>query len=357
MNSHDSVGSMGKSLSSLLWLVVFASLCTPNLSKGDNAFDLILAGHQLTDEAAKRIEALLESNPKDIDSRTMLIGYYLSHQFDNEEKHKCREKHILWMITHAPDSAVLSTPDGTLNPSFDAEFYATAKSEWQRHIDSEPNNLKYLENAANFFFVFDPVQSEVYLLKAQSIDIKAPYWAEKLGQLYLLRAEHCGGQEHARAASSSLEQFEKAFELTPVEHRRHLLSYLAKMALESGDDEKAMRFASDMLEESEAKWNVGNDIHHGNLVMGRIALRKGNVEEAKRRLIAAGKTTGSPQLNSSGPGMRLANQLLLLGESEVVLDYFNLCDKFWSSSNNKLQVWRADIEHGRLPDFGTRLHY
>lgn len=70
---------------------------------------------------------------------------------------------------------------------------------------------------------------------------------------------------------------------------------------------------------SPSGYYYGNRIHHGNLVLGRIALCEGNIKKVKSRLLAAGKTTGSPQLDSFGPNLVLAKDLLERGERNVVL--------------------------------------
>jgi hypothetical protein len=66
-------------------------------------------------------------------------------------------------------------------------------------------------------------------------------------------------------------------------------------------------------------WWTGDAVHQGNIVLGRLALRSGEVEEAKRYLLLAGKTPGSTSLASQGPSMALARNLLERGESAAVL--------------------------------------
>ena len=105
----------------------------------------------------------------------------------------------------------------------------------------------------------------------------------------------------------------------------------------------------------ENDWNTGNAIHHGNLVLGRLALQAGDNDKAKSHLLKAGKTSGSPQLNSFGPNMTLAKELLDKGEKEVVLEFFQLCAKFWKS--DKLDQWIAIVKDGGIPSFGGNLLY
>ena len=101
----------------------------------------------------------------------------------------------------------------------------------------------------------------------------------------------------------------------------------------------------------------GDVVHDGNLVLGRIAVDEGRIEDAKRLLLAAGKSSGSPVLGSFGPNMSLAKDLLEKGEQETVLQYFEMCRKFWSSGGGKLDEWTKDVQAGRIPDFGANLIY
>jgi len=112
-----------------------------------------------------------------------------------------------------------------------------------------------------------------------------------------------------------------------------------------------------MLSQDGSDWNSGNNIHHGNIILGRIALKSDKIEEAKEHLIKAGKTPGSPQLNSFGPNMTLAKELLQRHEKDVVFEYFELCSRFWKLRRDRLDRWSADVKEGKIPDFGGNLNY
>src|SRR5262249_2765955 len=104
-----------------------------------------------------------------------------------------------------------------------------------------------------------------------------------------------------------------------------------------------------------ARWNYGNAVHHGNLVLGLVALRKDKLEDADAFLLKAGETPGSPPLNSFGPNMYLAQELLKKGRKEAVIKYLNLCKKFWNRP--ELSRWIDDVEAGKSPAFGANLRY
>jgi hypothetical protein len=136
------------------------------------------------------------------------------------------------------------------------------------------------------------------------------------------------------------------------------LSRSARTALKQGRDEEAAKLAKE-LQTLAAKfkhdWNYGNAIHHSNQILGRLAIAKDQLEEAENRLLASVEIKGSPQLNSFGPSMFLANELLAKGGKRAVLRYFERCKTFWKLGADRLDGWTADVKAGRTPDFGRSL--
>ncbi|MEO6049931.1 MAG: hypothetical protein ABIP78_01180 [Pyrinomonadaceae bacterium] len=138
------------------------------------------------------------------------------------------------------------------------------------------------------------------------------------------------------------------------------LTKAAPAAFKAGDMAAATSLANALLTDAakfEKDWNYGNAIHVGHLVLGRVAFSAGNLKEANRQLLEAGQTPGSPQLNTFGPDMRLARELLEKGETETVLQYFEQCSKFWEQKLSKADEWKAQIRKGEIPDFGPNLVY
>lgn len=146
----------------------------------------------------------------------------------------------------------------------------------------------------------------------------------------------------------------------PDAERFYALNKAAKQSFVLGHVEEARRYATDLLAqlpEYQGDWNYGNAVHDGNVILGRIALREGHLAEAKRYLLAAGKSPGSPQMDSFGPNVSLANDLLEAGERDVVLEYFELCRKFWQMESGRLKKWSGEVKAGQIPDFGANLVY
>ena len=136
----------------------------------------------------------------------------------------------------------------------------------------------------------------------------------------------------------------------------------ANAALNVGRTDRAAHWAQqllDMAEGHEDDLNYGSAIHTGNIVLGRMALQRGDIESGKRHLLAAGKSPGSPTLCSFGPDMLLARDLLVLGEKDTVLAYLDQCQLFWNEPRHveKLRKWRSAIANDEMPDFEENFHY
>ena len=184
-------------------------------------------------------------------------------------------------------------------------------------------------------------------------------WLVGFGLVLLLAAS--GERSDALDPAERLARAEaNLFDADSERERFYALREAAKMSFEVQKNEQAETYARELLDLAqslERDWNYGNAIHDGNMVLGRLALVHGDKEEAKRRLLEAGKTPGSPQLNSFGPNMSLARELLVAGEREVVIEYFRRCLGFWEHGRERLKDWIALVEGGRLPDFGANLVY
>jgi hypothetical protein len=148
-----------------------------------------------------------------------------------------------------------------------------------------------------------------------------------------------------------------------VRYARFLsLRGIGSRALERGDYDSCERLARELLtlaEEFRSDWNYGNAVHHGHLLLGRLALARGDLSRAAAELLEAGRTPGSPQLNSFGPNMALARELLQKRQTDPVLEYFALCRWFWlpEFAETKLKKWESDVTAGREPQFGPHLVY
>lgn len=340
---------------------------------------LTMRGLTLSRQQADLLERQLLQNPEDMNARIQLLGYYFPSA--RRPDPVVRAKHILWIIEQHPEAIIAGMPEASMNHVVDKQWYGPAKTLWLKQVDTHPKNTAILGNAAEYFLLQDAQTAEKLLLQAQSIEPKNPQWPVRLGQVYALKLARRSerkrsGTERKEAAQQALHYYEQAYALdkTYTGEGGGGLEDLATMAYEAGDYAKAEDYATKLLQavnDMKGKWSYskailqgnlenrlwdyGNAIHHGNLIMGRLALHADDTKKAKSYLMAAGKTPGSPQLDSFGPNMTLAKELLEKGEKQAVLNYFALCGKFWDSP--ELQQWTKEVRKGEIPDFGGNLTY
>jgi hypothetical protein len=173
------------------------------------------------------------------------------------------------------------------------------------------------------------------------------------------------GAEESRISQADQERSMKLIQgdlsaATNEVERFYALNRAAKNALEAGNTAQAEALANELAKLAPKytnDWNYGNAIQDANQVLGRIAFSKGDLAEAKKRLLASADSKGSPQMNSFGPNMQLAKGLLEKGEKGVVLEYFQRCSKFWKMGQDRLAQWTASVNKGDIPEFGENLKY
>jgi tetratricopeptide (TPR) repeat protein len=307
----------------------------------------------LKPEDAEKLEAKLVEDPEDFSARRDLLAFY------GFRDRGAKARHVLWIIEHHPELSSHG-PELSLDPIMQGSAFQKGKELWLKNVKDQPANTAILGNAAAYFLVYESETAETLLRKAQALEPKNPGWSEQLGELYELEAQ---GESGTALAAKAVAEYEKAqTQASPPEAGNPRLSDLAKMALAAGQLDKARKYANELLGpglDYHRGSNAGEAVFHGNTVLGRIALREGKIDEAKKYLLEAGKTKGSPVLGSFGPSMTLAKELLEKGESDTVLKYFEECGLFWKYQPGveKLTKWTADVKAGTKPDFAGNLNY
>jgi len=159
-----------------------------------------------------------------------------------------------------------------------------------------------------------------------------------------------------RQASKELAELDAA---SSADEAFYLLPIAANAAYNLRQFEDAEKLARRLLataEEFKDNWNYGNALHSAHTVLGLLAIRRGDTQLAAEELRASGAVRGSPQLGSFGPTMRLAKELLMIGQTTAVLDYLEQCRVFWKSGGLWLSIWEKKIRRGAMPNFFMNLH-
>jgi tetratricopeptide (TPR) repeat protein len=295
---------------------------------------------QITAKEAKALEEGLNTNLDNLTAREKLIRYYFQEMLTSQmpELEEKREQHVFWLIEHHPESELAGSPEAEIMPmgfSGSTEGYQRGKQLWLQEVEKHPDNQRILRNAGQFLSLFDGKIARGLLEKALALDPSDTETSSRLAQSYEQeRALVSSPEEKAALAQKAVSVRERGLERAESEQRFYELGALATSAFEAGETAKAQQYASELLlsaQKFKNDWNCGNAVHKGNIVLGRVALGRGDIAGAKEYLLAAGETPGSPQLNSFGPNMTLAQELLEKGEREVVLTYLQSCGKFWKN--------------------------
>jgi hypothetical protein len=124
-------------------------------------------------------------------------------------------------------------------------------------------------------------------------------------------------------------------------------------AYKANDFGKVKELAKENLELASVyrcNWNYGNAVHDTNRMLGLVSLKSGEVDAAADYLLKAGKSTGSPQLDTFGPELDLANELLKRGKVDAVKTYLTDIKSFWEMNRGQIDAWLFEIEKGGKPE-------
>lgn len=331
------------------WLLF--SLCALSVAAPNDAYQLVVEGNRLTAEQAVALETAVQKNSDDMVARTKLLGYYSTRQ-NSPANQAGRTNSILWIIQNHPEAEIAGIPFGELDQVRDPVAYGKAKALWMKQVQAHPRDVAILSHAAAALEIFEPEEAEKLFKRCEQVDPGNADWPDQLANLYQ-REQIAPGADRKQLAARALIAQEHAAQLStdPRDHFYETTS-LPNAAADAGDYPKAQRYAQQLLEDAvlyHKDWNYGNAIFYANIALGRVELAAGHIDQANKYLLAAGKTPGSPQLDSFGPSFDLAAALLQRNQKQAVLKYLSEVSQFWN--NNKLTDWKQEIEAGRVPDF------
>jgi tetratricopeptide (TPR) repeat protein len=199
------------------------------------------------------------------------------------------------------------------------------------------------------------------LQQCQQLEPASYRWAGELGDLYAFMAGRKEGAEKAGLSVLALEQYEKAITLNKQERSRQrdrdrsaLLRDAAEAAFDVGQLAKAKSYATELLLEyghDLTAYSYSDAAHYGNIILGRIALREGDLAKAKEHLLIAGRTPKLAGRTFFIPDMNLVRELFAKNERDAVLEYLQLCGTIYESQHKVFQRWEQMVRKGETPSF------
>lgn len=300
-----------------------------------------MAGRRLSAADAEALESRLLATPDDLESRVKLAAYY--GPVDPR-----RVPHALWLIAHHPSYDLVALAD-IFDETSDAHREATRL--WLAAIERDPRNSAIRHNAYHAFAVADDELAEKVVRDGIALEPTSPEWWRQLAHHHVRAATFGVDDERPALWRAAIDEYERAIELTapdetapaatcelggcsdPQTSRYSMTIDLAKVVLESGELDRARALAQQILDDATrlaGTWVHGNGIHWGNIVLGRIAFAREDVDAARAYLAAAAATPGSPQLDSFGPDQDLAAAFLKRGDRDTVIAYIEAVRRFFA---------------------------
>jgi thiol-disulfide isomerase/thioredoxin len=195
------------------------------------------------------------------------------------------------------------------------------------------------ETLADLVFARDDAGLEEFLTlgerllkRAATLEPGNPLWKSVLTANYMSRASR------VRDPIEKARLYREGLQTSTIEAQRtHLLGMLAEVEFDAGQTSEAARDAAKVLTVAPPRgWD---EIHKAHTLLGRIAMKRGDLATAKQSLLASARVESTPTLSSFGPSMHLAQQLLDAGERDVVIEYLELSRKFWTRDQGKIDAF------------------
>lgn len=312
----------------------------------DDPIMLGLQGFELDPGAARKLERALKKDPSDMRARLQLLTYHNRYSYTSKLIAQKHLADVIWMIENVPDHPTLRTPWASIDKTRNPAGYESCKRLWLKQIRQAGSNVAIIRNAAWFLRANERLAERLHL---QAISIKPNDSSLYRDLACLLRR---GAPKRSARLKRALDAQQKAMaKQRDPQMKRYLLDDLAEIAFDLGEWKIARAAAEKSLAQAEKyhDWYTGNAIHDGNTVLGRLALREGDENKAIAHLKQASKIPGSPQLNSFGPNMILAQELMQLGHRKAVVSYLKGCKRFWDGESTRLDACIQALERGETP--------
>lgn len=322
------------------------------MSKSEDATDLLMAGYDLKPAAAAKLEQRLKNDPYDLPCRIKLLGYYSRKCFSSKSCEQKQLQSILWMIEKMPEHQALSEPFPSVDDHCNPPGYQKCKKLWLSQLAKHKNNVAVITNAAGFLRSDVRLAEKLYR-QAIALEPHKAEWSRDLAWLLSIGAK----KNSPRMRRAFIEMQEAIRKIKTPARKRYLYDDLAEIAFDLGEwaiAEKTAKKSVSLAGKFESDWYDGNAVHDGNCILGRIALRNGKMRKAVFHLDEAGKTRGSPQLDSFGPNLVFAQEMLRTGQNKPVIRYLNACKRFWEGNTRWLSECISQIESGKTPKLTSR---
>ena len=323
-----------------------------------------------------QLEAKINQNPDDIETRLQIVHYYDDYRVKKSPaKENGRARHRLWFVQNRPEMNEYQILGTSVWTDSGKPEYGILKAAWLNQVEANPKNAQISLNAAEFVRHSEPETAEKILLEGRKSNPENYELLLLLNKIYQNKADDSDNTDKPKIVRENrLKAFETGAEALILlkkerseerdSKRRELLKKLSKTAYLLEKYDRAKQFAIELV--LDFGQNAGASgyeeaTHIGNIVLGLTALRENDLPKAKDYLLIAIR---APLRDERSYLMEidteLAKELYIKGEKTVVSEYLKLCESLGNLKNypdlykddsKALKLWQEQIKQGVTPSF------
>ncbi|UDQ98775.1 M56 family metallopeptidase [Lentisphaerota bacterium WC36G] len=294
-------------------------------------------GLDLTQGEINKLEAKLANNPSDTETATLLIVRYPNHGVSKKYDAKVN-KIIEFFIKNDPENFFLIQSFASLRSSKEDSKFVKL---WNEQVQKNPNNTLILKIAASNIKYIAPQESIKFYKMIKKIEGSIAWDFHIARILYKMKKY-----------DEAIKYYQEMYNNNEQKYKASISRTIANCALEGNKLAIAEEYAKktlDLLDKETTKqkyfYNFYPEI---NEVLGQIAFKRGNVEEAKKYLLLSLDIPEKyPIETTTGFNFDLANILLLHGEKECVIKYLKKYAKLFPKFSQQALIDIKKIEAGQ----------
>lgn len=328
---------------------------------------------KLTPVEVKRLEARTVADPADSDARIRLVVHYSGSKVPSAQESFL--KHRLWLVENQPEIGEKEMFLGQFaHFKNDSPQYLALKAAWLKQVEKNVADVAIRTNAFDFIKLYDRPLAASIAAEGAKLDpdnYELPLMVQKMYASapsdVTVETESQRLDRHRNELISgklALAALKKERSNDRDRKRLYLLKDLAESAFAINDYEVAKSLATELiLDFGQDETNLGYDdaTHLGNIILGRVSLKLGDILKAKEYLLIAiraplrKQTSWLENINTA-----LARELFAAGEKDTVLEYLKLCEGLSNLTTEKdlfaeqlklLKRWQEEIKQGKTPNF------
>ncbi len=288
-----------------------------NLSNTNWIYDCTCEGENFTEEQRLACEEQFDNSHQLEDGLRLLAFYRRKPEFGDK-----RAAVILWMISNHPDSIVWrhTVPLYLLRDS-NVEHISQVKERWLQCAAKEPDNAEVLGNAGVYLQNVDSDFAVPLIKRAAELEPTEKYWCNILSRFYFWKASTSEGDSKKAFAQEVLKFGLKYIELYGDydKHGNALREKEIRRCMICAywcDDFSLVKSLAKAHLKITQSWIGKPKVSRS--MLGLLAVRTGYIAEAKKHLLYLPRKIFLDEFD-----LRLADELLKLGEVETVRRYFN----------------------------------